>query len=47
MCCSDLSSEMASLRAKGVDCEAVTEARWGSTDFRTFSSVSDHCVIDG
>ena len=28
--CSDLSSEMASLRAKGVECEAITEARWGS-----------------
>jgi catechol 2,3-dioxygenase-like lactoylglutathione lyase family enzyme len=28
--CSDLSSEMVSLRAKGVECEAITEARWGS-----------------
>ena len=28
--CSDLSSEMASLRAKGVECEVITEARWGS-----------------
>jgi len=28
--CSDLSSEMASLRAKGVERETITEARWGS-----------------
>lgn len=28
--CSDLSSELTSLRAKGVECEAITEAGWGS-----------------
>jgi|SRR6185312_14581413 len=28
--CSDLSREIASLRAKGVECEAITEARCGS-----------------
>jgi len=28
--CSDLHGEIASLRAKGVECEAITEARWGS-----------------
>jgi hypothetical protein len=28
--CSDLSGEIVSLRAKGVECEAITEARWGS-----------------
>ena len=28
--CSDLHSEMASLRARGVACETVVEARWGS-----------------
>jgi catechol 2,3-dioxygenase-like lactoylglutathione lyase family enzyme len=28
--CSDLSGEIASLRAKGVECEAITEAPWGS-----------------
>ncbi len=28
--CDDLSAEMAALRAKGVACAEVTEARWGS-----------------
>jgi catechol 2,3-dioxygenase-like lactoylglutathione lyase family enzyme len=28
--CADLKSEMASLRAKGVECADVVEARWGS-----------------
>jgi hypothetical protein len=28
--CSDLAGEIASLRAKDVECEAITEARWGS-----------------
>jgi hypothetical protein len=28
--CSDLAGEITSLRAKGVECEAITEARWGS-----------------
>ena len=28
--CDDLRTEMANLRAKGVDCTDVTEARWGS-----------------
>lgn len=28
--CSDLAGEIASLRAKDVKCEAITEARWGS-----------------
>jgi catechol 2,3-dioxygenase-like lactoylglutathione lyase family enzyme len=28
--CSDLSSELTSLREKGVECDAITEAGWGS-----------------
>ena len=28
--CDDLKAEMAALRAKGVECAGVTEARWGS-----------------
>jgi catechol 2,3-dioxygenase-like lactoylglutathione lyase family enzyme len=28
--CEDLATEMAALRAKGVECSEVTEARWGS-----------------
>jgi catechol 2,3-dioxygenase-like lactoylglutathione lyase family enzyme len=28
--CDDLNSEMASLRAKGVDCGEIKEERWGS-----------------
>ena len=28
--CADLKSEMAALRAKGVECADVVEARWGS-----------------
>jgi len=28
--CDDLKAEMAALRAKGVECAEVTEARWGS-----------------
>jgi len=28
--CSDLSGELTSLREKGVQCEAITEAAWGS-----------------
>jgi hypothetical protein len=28
--CDDLQAEMAALRAKGVECREVTEARWGS-----------------
>ena len=28
--CNDLRATMAELKAKGVDCAAVTEARWGS-----------------
>jgi len=28
--CDDLKNEMAALRAKGVSCSEVTEARWGS-----------------
>ena len=28
--CSDLHGEIASLRGQGVDCEPITEARWGS-----------------
>jgi catechol 2,3-dioxygenase-like lactoylglutathione lyase family enzyme len=28
--CDDLKAEMAALRAKGVECGEVTEARWGS-----------------
>jgi hypothetical protein len=28
--CDNLQAEMAALRAKGVECGEVTEARWGS-----------------
>lgn len=28
--CHDLQAEMAAVRAKGVECREVTEARWGS-----------------
>ena len=28
--CGDLKAEMAALRAKGIECSEVTEARWGT-----------------